>query len=202
MKFKSKAHLAQELINGKKFVTRAGTVIHYNDEYSNPFRCEEDGMLGIWNLYNIDIWTEVVELRHIHQDLIDSYQEGQAWQFTIPNMDGRYANCTNQGVWIKPAWEEHVTYRLHPLNDFIQAHNSGAKIEYYVRGNWVVDADPDWYEYIQYRVKPVTQTVYEWMYKSKYDNKWLVEDVLMSEKEAKAQFHEREYQKTGRSWEV
>jgi hypothetical protein len=49
---------------------------------------------------------------------------------------------------------------------------------------------------------PTTKTVYEWMLKSKFSHKWMVEDLLMSEEEAKDYFDKHEYQKTGRSWEV
>jgi hypothetical protein len=204
MKFKSKAHLARELISGKRFMTRAGTVIHYNDEFSNPFRCEEDEMRGIWDSYNLDIWTEIEDKeRHIHQDLIDSYQEDQAWQFSLPSMCDVYYNCKKDDEWIEPEWDQNVTYRLHPYNDLIQAHRNGAVIQYKTFCNkWVDTPNPNWLEVIQFRIKPPTKVVYEWIYKSKFTDKWLVEELLMSEEEAKRHFNKREHRKTGRSWDV
>jgi hypothetical protein len=141
---------------------------------------------------------------HVHQDLMDSYQEGQAWQCTVPSMCGAYADCVSNGAWVEPPWDERVTYRLHPHGTLIQAHNAGAKIQAYVDAldAWVDQANPDWDADVQYRVKPDTNTVYEWMFKPKFNHNWTITTLLMSEEEAKGHFVEYEYRKTGRSWEV
>jgi hypothetical protein len=115
-------------------------------------------------------------------------------------MDGRYTDCECDGEWTEPAWDERITYRLHPHNDLIQAHKNGAKIQAYVCGDWVEEPYPDWYEDTQYRVKPDTKTVHEWMFKG--DDGWGVISALMSEREAEKCFAGHEYRKTGRAWEV
>jgi hypothetical protein len=204
MKFNSKAHMAQELIAGKRFENHVGGVIFYDASSYNPYRYDEDEMSGVWDTYCKDIWTEIeCEERHVHQDLIDSYKEGQAWQYSIPPMCDFYSDCKKDGAWVEPEWSEDSIYRLHPYNDLIQAHRNGAEIQYNTFcGKWVDTANPNWLEVIRFRIKPTPKVVYEWMYKSKFTNKWLVEDVLMCEKEAKDRFRKREYRKTGRSWEV
>jgi hypothetical protein len=197
MKFDSKKQMAQELLSGKRFKNTAGLVIHYDTRFPNPFRCGANDMIGVWNTYNEDIWTEV-KSHHAHQNLIDSYQEGQAWQYMEP-VRGAYRDCKNNGVWVEPDWEELNTYRLHPHNEIIQKHRNGAKIQAHFCGNWVDDSNPCWHESIRYRVKPTTEIVYEWMFKP--NQKWVIMSVLMSEEEAKKCFDGREYRKTGRSWE-
>jgi hypothetical protein len=108
---------------------------------------------GSWDLCEKDVIKEV-EIRHIHQDLIDSYQEGQAWQsnrgFGFKNL----RNSRSKGEWVTPIWSIYNTYRLHPYNDLIQAHRNGAKIQTYVCGEWVDDSYPHWHEDTQYRLKP------------------------------------------------
>jgi hypothetical protein len=200
MKFDSKSHMVQELIAGKQFESSSGAIICYNAAFSNPFRYDEDAMLSIWDAYDEDIWTEVKQ-HHVHQDLIDNYRKGQAWQYK-PAGKELYTDCIVSGIWVEPVWAEDTVYRLHQHNDLIQAHRKGAEIQVYDQGEWVNVFNISWHEDTQYRIKPATSTVYEWIYKSKYDNKWLVEDTLMSEKEAKDRFRKREYRKTGRSWEV
>jgi hypothetical protein len=202
MKFKSKAHMAQELIAGKRFKTSAGTIIYYNDELVNPFRCEEDEMSGIWDSYILDIWTEL-KSPHIHQYLIDSYREGQAWQYTTASLRGLYLSIKNQDEWVEPSWDECIVYRLHPHNELIQEHRNGAKIQTYVCGSWIEEYNPDWYEDSQYRVKPNTKTVYEWMFMSKLSYAWELEALLLSEEGAGEFYGDAyKYRKTGRSWEV
>jgi hypothetical protein len=99
MKFNSKAHTTQELIIGKRFENHAGCVILYDAASFNPYRYDEYEMIGVWDTYCKDIWTEIeCKERHINQDLIDSYQEGQTWQFTRPSINGLYANRKNRGV--------------------------------------------------------------------------------------------------------
>jgi hypothetical protein len=164
MKFESKAHMAQELMSGKQFTSHLGGVIHYDPdpELTCPFRYGDTSIGGVWELYCKDIWTEVTPV-HTHQALIDAYHEGQAWQFTNPYMNGVYADCTGCGVWIEPAWDERVAYRLHPHNTLIQEHSAGAKIQAYVEtfGAWIEQANPDWDADVQYRVKPTVKVVYE-----------------------------------------
>jgi hypothetical protein len=202
MKFDSKAHMAQELIAGKLFTSHLGVTIHYDpsEELTCPFRYGDKSIGGVWELYNRDIWEEV-KPRHVHQDLIDSYQDGQVWQYRH-NVNANWLNLSNHLTSWQPDWKEDTQYRLHPYNDLIQAHNSGAKIEYYVRGDWVVDTDPDWYEDIQYRIKPNTKTVYEWLYKTNFTSNWEISPVLKSEEEAKDFFDRCKYKKTGREFEV
>jgi hypothetical protein len=68
MKFESKAHMAQELINGKRFTNNGEFVIYYDPTHVNPFRCNSDEMSHIWDTYYLDIWAED-NPQHVHQDL-------------------------------------------------------------------------------------------------------------------------------------
>jgi hypothetical protein len=199
MKFESKAHMAQELIAGKRFKNESGSIIHFDDNKEFPFRYGDHPLTLLWGSFASDVWDEV-KPSHVHQDLIDAYKAGQAWQYTQLGMIGLYRDCKANGVWVEPDWDECVTYRLHPHNALIQEHRDGAKIKAYICGDWIEEPNPDWYEDTKYRVKPDTNTVYEWMLKSRFNHKWMVEDLLMSEEEAKDYFDEHEYQKTGRSW--
>jgi hypothetical protein len=161
---------------------------------------------GEWEEEPNPDWSEDTQYRikprHIHQDLIDSYKEGQAWQFSLPSMGGAYMDVVAQGEWIEPAWDENTTYRLHPHNAIIQEHCKGTPIQAYICGDWIEEPLPDWYNDTQYRVKPTTETLYEWIFKTKYKSNWMVESFLLSEEEAKHHFDKHEYRKTGRSWEV
>jgi hypothetical protein len=203
MKFDSKAHMAQELINGKRFTGNSEFVIYYDPTRVNPFRCNSDEMNHIWDAYYLDIWDED-KSRHIHQDLIDSYREGQAWQYkgATKNTSFWSDSIDDEGNWSEPSWLSSVQYRLHPHNDLIQAHRNGAKIQAYICGDWVEEPNPDWYEDTQYRIKPSTKIVYEWMYKPKSGNNWFIAYMLMDEKLAKVELAKYEYRKTGRTWEV
>jgi hypothetical protein len=200
MKFNSKAHMAQELIAGKRFKDNAGFVIYYDEKLIDPFRCGEDELRDAWCDYNRDIWTEV-KPRHIHQDLIDSYEEGQAWQYRY-SVDDDWLNVTYSSVFCEPSWKEKTHYRLHPHNEHILAHRNGAKIQAHICGEWVEQVTPDWYTDTQYRIKPDTKVVHEWMYKARFSQKMLVEPLLMTEEEAKEFFDDQPHQKTGRSWET
>jgi hypothetical protein len=194
--------MAQELIAGKRFSDDIDVVIYYDEKLSNPFRYGSNEMIGIWDDYNKDIWTEV-KPRHIHQDLIDNYVKGQAWQYLEPHMDGLYKDCKSCSTWIEPSWNTRNKYRLHPHNDLIQAHRNGAKIQVYSHGEWVdIELEPYWYEASQYRIKPLTKTIYEWMYKHKSNNNWFIMQMMMDEERAKAELAKYEYCKTGRSWEI
>jgi hypothetical protein len=177
----------------------------------------------VWEDYGEDIWEEVTthrmpifngawdlcqrtlveeaKPRHVHQDLIDSYQDGQAWQYKMAGEDA-YSDCKKNGVWVEPKWGARKTYRLHPHNELIQAHNNSAKIQAYVCGDWVEEPYPDWYEDTKYRIAPTKEFVliYEWRFKT--PGGWMIESLLMSEKDAKVYFERHEYQKTGRYWEV
>jgi hypothetical protein len=117
-------------------------------------------------------------------------------------MDGRYADCGCDGEWTEPAWDERITYRLHPHNALIQEYNKGANIQAYVDAldAWVDQYNPDWGTDVQYRVKPATKVVYEWVIKS--IEGWVTISVLMTDDEAKERLGGREYNKTGRAWVV
>jgi hypothetical protein len=132
---------------------------------------------------------------------MNSYQKGQAWQY-LSTAVGVFLNCKFKGAWIEPDWDERVTYRLHPHNELIQAHRNGAKIQAYIVGDWIEEPNPDWYEDTKYRIKPKTKIIYEWMFKSKFKDKWMIEEILLDEEEAKLCFAGLAYRKTGRSWEV
>jgi hypothetical protein len=202
MKFESMTHMAHALVRGKRFRVGTGGVVYYDERFANPFRFENNHIGVLMELFDQDIWTKVGP-KNIHQDLIDSYQDGQAWQHMVAPMQGLYLNIKNQNKWIEPSWDERIVYRLHPHNTLIQAFNSGAKIQVCnTYGNWVDEPNPCWYEDTQYRIKPTTKTVYEWMYKDRFNHKWKFVDSLMNEEEAKLYFCDLEYQKTGRSLEV
>jgi hypothetical protein len=197
MHFNSKEHMAQELLAGKRFKTTNGSVIYFDPKQSaSPFRYDYDAMSAAWDSYGNDIWEEVKP--SVHQDLIDSYQPGQAWQYRLEDEDS-FIDCKVDDEWVEPEWKETTSYRLHPHNTLIQEHNKGAKIQYYSEGNWVNVWKPNWLENIQYRIKPIT--VHEWMFKAIGSTKWMIEVLLMSEEEAKSYFKDVEYRQTGRSWE-
>jgi hypothetical protein len=222
MKFDSKAHMVQELLAGKRFKdrTRNNGILYYDERLINPFQYGKEPAFGIWQMYNKDIWEEVestntpvingsfdlcqhtvveeVKSRHVHQDLIDSYREGQLWQFKKPNQKDWDSILIS-----KPRWCPSFSYRLHPHDGLIQAHSRGAKIQVYSNDEWVdIELEPCWHEDNQYRIKPATKVVYEWMFKPKTHLKWAITTLLMTEDEVKTHFVEYAYQKTGRSWEV
>jgi hypothetical protein len=200
MKFESKAHMAQELMSGKRFTNNGEFVIYYDPTRVNPFRCNSDEMSHIWDAYYLNIWEEA-KPKHVHQDLIDSYQEGQIWQYRHNNK-ASWLDLSNHSMSWQPDWDENTQYRLHPHNEIIQAFNNGAKIEYLTKDGWTETAHPTWNEDTQYRIKPATKFVYEWMFKSKFENKWMIEEVLLDEEEAKGHFEKHIYCKTGREFEV
>jgi hypothetical protein len=201
MRFESKAHIVLELMAGKRFRNTAGFVIHYDAKFQNPFRCNANNMSCVWELYGEDIWTELKPC-HVHQELIDSYDEGQAWQ-CMSVVLGLYYDCKVNGEWVEPDWYEHMIYRLHPLNDLIKAYQKGAKIQAYNHGKWLDVLEPYWYDCIKYRIKPKTKIIYEWICKSKLGGTWELGALLLSEEEAKEYyFNEYEYRKTGREFKV
>ena len=202
MKFDSKAHMAQELAAGKRFKsTKTGHTAHFDPNLNPPFRYADEALDESWNAWHIDIWEEI-KPSHVHQDLIDSYQEGQAWQ-----VEGQYDNCwaniqDSSGSWVIPKWVEEANYRIHPHNDLIQAYKNGAKIQAFAEGSWCDEDNPVWFEDWEYRIKPATKTVYEWISKSNVNAVWHLDAALVTENEAKALFGDLEHRKTGRSWEV
>jgi hypothetical protein len=199
MKFDSKSHMVQELLAGKRFKDNLGSVVYFDEKRSNPFMYNANEIFFLWALYNEDIWTEITP-RHAHQDLIDSYKDGQAWQ---SNYGYGFKNITDQfGNWITPNWDGCNTYRLHPHNELIQKHHDGVKIQAYICGDWIEEPNPDWYEDTKYRTKPDTNTMYEWMFRPKLHQKWTIATLLMTEDDAEVHYVEYEYRKTGRSWEV
>jgi hypothetical protein len=203
MKFESKAHMAQELMSGKYFKLGDRGVVYYDEKSTRPFRFEKSDIGNLWNLYNQDVWIEI-GTKHVHQDLIDSYQEGQAWQYkgATKNTTFWLDSIDDEGDWCEPSWLSSVQYRLHPHNELIQAYCNGAKIEYLTKDGWVETTHPTWNEDTQYRIKPATKTIYEWMYKSKFNNKWMTSSFLVDEEEAKLCFEGLTYLKTGRSLEM
>jgi hypothetical protein len=198
MKFDSKAHMAQELLAGKRFRNqRSGRDIYFDDTEEVPFRYGTIHTKAIWDDFDKDIWEEV-ESRHVHQDLIDTYQEGQVWQYR-PISSPRWENCRyRSGVWYKPDWCAWKEYRLHPHNELIQAHLNGAEIQYYTHGD--DDQTPCWNIYLKYRIKPKQATLYEWMYLG--STIWNVYPSLYTEEEAAEHFGSMVHKKTGRSFEV
>jgi hypothetical protein len=94
--------------------------------------------------------------QHIHQDLMNMYQDDQAWQVNVGHT-GFVNNVNGDGKWISPIWYDLYTYRLHPYNDLIQAFNKGAKIEYYDNGKWKKATNPKWDVSVQYCIKPKAQ---------------------------------------------
>jgi hypothetical protein len=177
MKFDSKAHMVRELLAGKKFKdrTRNNGILYYDERLINPFQYGKEPAFGIWQMYDKDIWEEVeptntpvingsfdlcqhtvieeVKPRHVHQDLIDSYQEGQIWQYRY-NTNTDWLDATYYSMHWKPDWDESMYYRLHPHNDLIQEFNKGASIQAFIRGEWIDTTSPSWNEDIQYRIKP------------------------------------------------
>lgn len=204
MKFDSKAHMAQELLAGKRFRNqRSGRDIYFDDTEEVPFRYGTIHTKAIWDDFDKDIWEEV-ESRHVHQDLIDTYQEGQAWQFK-PIGRTLWENCRyRSGIWHKPDWREDAEYRLHPHNDLIQATKAGDPIQWFnpTSNTWVdLLQEPTWGENAQYRIKPPTKILYEWYVKTSVDG-WFVHDALFTEEEITSKDWVIEYKKTGRSLEV
>ncbi len=202
MKFESKAHMAQELITGKRFTYNGFGVIFFDEQEKYPFRYEEEVLLSFWGEFDKDVWDEVTP-RHIHQDLIDSYLDGQAWQFSQDN-GASWEDCYGKySGWDTPSWHTDTKYRFHPHNDLIQAFNSGAEIEYFEDSinRWLPEMSPTWSENVKYRIKPKTKTVYEWMLRS-IKGELTISGKLMTEDEIKVFAGRRDYQKTGRSFEV
>jgi hypothetical protein len=226
MRFDSKAHMVQELLAGKRFKdrTRNNGILYYDERLINPFQYGKEPAFGIWQMYDKDIWEEVestsppvingsfdlcqrtvveeVKPRHVHQDLIDSYQDGQVWQYRH-NTNANWLDLSNHLTSWQPDWDEDTQYRLHPHNDLIQAHSRGAKIQVYSNDEWVdIELEPYWHEGSQYRIKPATKTIYEWTVETRFSRRLMIIPLLMNEEEASEYFHGRKYHKTGRSWEV
>jgi hypothetical protein len=66
MKFESKTHLTQELLNGKCFANCYGNMIHYDESsLNNPFRVsyasmdESSPMTSEWDEFDQKVWVEV-----------------------------------------------------------------------------------------------------------------------------------------------
>jgi hypothetical protein len=208
MKFESKGHMARELLAGKRFTCKRSygvITIYYDETYMggiSPFvvSCNNKGVFSMtneWNFYSTVEWEEV-KPRHVHQDLIDSYREGQVWQCRTVN----YENWVDLDT--PPSWIPAVEYRLHPHNDIIQAYRNGAEIQLYADGKWLDVVEPFWIERTEYRVKPkATKTVYEWVVKDRDSVGWVIIDRLLTEDEIKAEACADDvYFKTGRFFEV
>lgn len=136
--------------------------------------------------------VDLVSMVSRHQHLIDAYDPEDTWQINIG------------GVWCvisEPEWFEDFDYRLHPHNDLIKAHKNGAKIESYIVGEWIEEPTIDWHADTQYRIKPKTKTIYEWIWQNNQGS-WVMADIISTEEEAAKYYSPYKYMKTGRSWEV
>lgn len=223
MKFSSKEHFIRALLSGKQFRMVGGGVAYFDASATNPFRYGTGTMDKLWNVYSQDVWEEVTptciingawdlcqhprkakgaDERHVHQDLIDTYKMGQAWQYLEPDTDCVWKDCKSCSTWIEPSWNTRNKYRIHPHNDLIQAHKNGAKIQAFINGECVDDDNPTWDTKITYQLKPATKLIYEWMFKSPVTGAWNIVDSLMTEDEARRHFTVTKHEKTGRSWEV
>jgi hypothetical protein len=139
---------------------------------------------------------------HKHQALMDSYKEGQAWQRLSEY--NRWENVLDTTFgWVKPTWLEYEEFRLHPHNELIQAFNRGEQIQRLDFGcEWVDAKYPSWHEGMEYRIKPKTKTVYEWI-ATCGAGVWHVDDELLTEEAAALKYGTTcEYKKTGRKFEV
>ena len=139
---------------------------------------------------------------HKHQALMDSYQEGQAWQWDDGDGSG-WRNGVHKGLWEEPSWDERLEYRLHRHNELIQAFKRGEQIQRLDFGcEWVDVEYPSWYGSAQYRIKPKTKTVYEWI-ATCGAGVWHVDDELLTEEAAALKYGTTcEYKKTGRTFVV
>lgn len=91
---------------------------------------------------------DLVSMVSRHQALIDSYDPEDTWQWSRIGENDWAVAAT-------PSWYETLDYRLHPHNDLIKAHKSGAKIELSRNGVKWEDADePAWNKEWHYRIKP------------------------------------------------
>jgi hypothetical protein len=106
--FKSKKHLAKQLLEGRKFTYGMGTIMFDPDFVGNPFRyvtpTSNCPMEGVWEIDDI-AWEEVVP-PHIHQELIDAYNKGADIEF-----------LNAHDVWLPIAtlnWNEDIKYRIKP----------------------------------------------------------------------------------------
>jgi hypothetical protein len=118
--FKSKKHLAKQLLKGRKFTNGVGTIMFDPDFISNPFRyvtvTNNCPMEGVWNV-DAAAWEEVVP--QVHQELIDAYDKGAEIEFL--------RTC---GTWYpapNPNWCKHTTYRIKPYTYPLYAHNKAFK---------------------------------------------------------------------------
>jgi hypothetical protein len=105
--FKSKKHLAEQLLNGRKFTYGMGTIMFDPGFVDNPFRYVTPtgnySMEGAWNVDDT-AWEEVVP--HIHQEFIDAHNKGADIEF-----------LNVHGVWLPiaaPNWNEGIEYRIKP----------------------------------------------------------------------------------------
>jgi hypothetical protein len=217
MKFESKSDMAQALVSGKQF-SDGVSILYFDHTQFHPFRYGTESMPdSVWSSWSEDIWTEVtpttikmfaekVTPRHIHQDLIDSYEEGQAWQ--IMGLGG-WVNYERDGLWATPEWQIDQQYRIHKHNELIQAHKKGIEIERLMGdGTWISTPDPMWYNDYEYRIKPTIKkkTVYEWIHSTSMGDSYGYYTIFLSDDAVDSYFGCREEcvfrEKTGRSLEV
>jgi hypothetical protein len=115
--FKSKKHLAKQLLKGRKFTYGMGTIMFDPDFAGNPFRyvtpTSNCPMEGVWDVDDT-AWEEV-EPQHIHQEFIDAYNKGAEIEFL--NIDGIWYSADT------PSWRKHTTYRIKPYSYPLYARN-------------------------------------------------------------------------------
>ena len=107
-----------------------------------------------------------------------------------------------------PKWNNYSVYIVDDKHAEIRKmknDDDSLVIEFYDDGakKWREPRDLNWDLRTQYRIKPETKTIYEWMYKLNSTDRWFIDEALMTEKEAEAFFDSvKAYRKTGREFEV
>ena len=192
---------------GQKALTRSGqiaTFLAVCDKCDRPYRLVFEVAGTLWQgslegkVSPLQAYShDLVSMTSRHQHLIDSYDPEDTWQYRYGNTDSWRTVIANP-----VPFDEDAEYRLHPHNDLIKARKKGAKIETMeVDGTWHEVDNPNFYEDWEYRVKPTTKTVYEWMYKLHGANHF--EFIAFADGD-NIQYGEYPVVmiKTGRSWEV
>jgi len=139
-----------------------------------------------------DRWIEIGKPKVWHK-----YKKESNWsKINIPSWD-------NDSIYIV---DDHQAEIRKALID-----NSDIEIEYFdtMLDRWCPSTLINPFRFLdfkmQYRIKPKpkTETVYEWMYKSKAESSWNISGILMTEDKAKNFFDPiKVYKKTGREFEV
>ena len=177
-----------DLVLSYRFTSKNGEIV-----------CE--GISGIEAVFNFSEkeLNEKADMFYRHDELKKSYVEGDVWQF-ICRLGGEWQSLVGEPNWSSTNYYDH---RIHPLNEFIKAHNAGETVMWQdaVVGESFGWDHPKWkpedFTIVQ---KPKTKTVYEWMWRENCN--WYVNAKLVTEQEAYEQYEGLDYKKTGRSWEV